>query len=43
MSHTRYYEEIKAVNIGFVKLGEEECEVCDLQDVHLKENHGLTD
>ena len=31
------------MNIGFVKLGEEECELCDLQDVHLKEDHGLID
>ena len=41
VSHTRYWEEIKAMNISFVKLGEEECELCDLQDAHLKEMHGL--
>ena len=29
------------MNIVFVKLGEEECDVCDLQDIHLKEDHGL--
>ena len=38
VSHTRYNEEIKAMNFGFVKLGEEECELCDRQDVHLKED-----
>ena len=41
VSHTRYWEEIKAMNISFVKLGEEECELGDLQDAHLKEIHGL--
>ena len=30
LSHTRYYEEVKAMNIAFVTLGEEECELCDL-------------
>ena len=41
VSRSRYYKEIKDMNIGFVKLGEEECEACDLHDNHLKEKHGL--
>ena len=41
VSRSRYYKEIKDMNIGFVKLGEEQCEACDLHDNHLKEKHGL--
>ena len=32
---------MKRLNISFVKLGEEECEKCDLHDRHLEEVHGL--
>ena len=41
VSLSRYYQEIKKLNIGFVKLGDGECEDCDLQDHHLKEVHKL--
>lgn len=41
VSHTRYFQEIKRMNIGFVKLGDEECETCDLHDRHLIDVHGL--
>jgi len=41
VSYTYYYQKIKKLNISFVKLGEEECERCNLQDKHLEELHGL--
>ena len=34
-----YRTQIASMNIGFVKLGEEECEGCDLHDIHLQEFH----
>ena len=43
ISRSRYYQEIKSMNISFVKLGEEECEDCDLHDKHLIDDHGLKD
>lgn len=30
VSYTYYYGKVKSMNISFVKLGEEECERCDL-------------
>ena len=41
ISYTYYYTKVKRLNISFVKLGEEECEKCDLHDRHLEEVHGL--
>ena len=43
VSHTRYYQELKAMNIGFVKFCDEENESCDLHNKHLIEVHGLAD
>ena len=43
ISKSRYYKEIKDMNISFVKLGEEECEDCDLHDKHLTDDHGILD
>ena len=43
ISHTRYFQILKSMNIGFVKLGEEECVTCDLHDRHLIDVHGLED
>lgn len=34
-----YYQKVKSMNISFVKLGEEECERCDLHKHHLEESH----
>ena len=34
-----YRTQIASMNIDFVKLGEEECEGCDLHDIHLQEFH----
>ena len=36
-----YWSRLKAMNISFVKLGEEECEVCVIHSNHLSEDHGL--
>ena len=36
-----YWSRLKAMNISFVKLGEEECEVCVIHSNHLLEDHGL--
>ena len=41
ISKSRYYQEIKKMNISFVKLGEEECELCDVHEKHLADDHGL--
>ena len=30
-----YYKKVKSLNISLVKLGEEECEKCDLHEKHL--------
>ena len=43
ISHTRYFQILKSMNIGFVKLGDEECVTCDLNDRHLIDVHGLED
>ena len=34
-------ESKRKMNISFVKLGEEECERCDLHDKHLEDFHKL--
>ena len=36
-----YYKKGKKMNISFVKLGEEECERCDIHDKHLEDIHKL--
>ena len=36
-----YYKKGKKMNISFVKLGEEECERCDLHDKHLEDTYKL--
>ena len=41
VSYTYYYKKIKKLNMSFVKLGEEECKLCDLEDKHLKEFYDL--
>ena len=38
-SYAYYYKMVKSLNISFVKLGEEECELCELHSNHLKEEH----
>ena len=43
VSSSFYRSEIKKMNINFVKLGEEECEKCDLHKKHLEISHGLTE
>ena len=37
-----YKDKIKKMNIGFARLGEEECECCDLQIKHVEEIHPNT-
>ena len=37
ISYAYYYKKVKKMNIRFVKLGEEECERCDLHDKHLED------
>ena len=34
ISFAYYYKKVKKMNISFVKLGEEECERCDLHNKH---------
>ena len=41
VSYSFYHSQIKAMNISFTKLGEEECEVCDVHDHHLQDFHRL--
>ena len=41
ISYGYYYKKVKKMNISFVKLGEEECERCDLHDKHLEDIHKL--
>ena len=41
VSYTYYYNMVKSLNISFVKLGEEECERCDLHEKHLEEVHNV--
>ena len=36
-----YYKKVKKNNISFVKLGEEECERCELYDKHLEDINKL--
>ena len=43
MSHSSYLKIIKMMNISFVKLGEEECEDCDLHERHLIDVRNLAD
>ena len=37
-----YYKKVKSLSMIFVKLGEEECEKCDLHEKHLKDCHRLS-
>ena len=39
VSYAYYYKVLKSLNISFVKLGEEECEKCELQSKHLLHEH----
>ena len=39
VSYYYYLNIVKSLNISFVKLGEEECEACELHVNHLKETH----
>ena len=39
VSYAYYYKVLKSLNISFVKLGEEECEKCELQNKHLRHEH----
>ena len=39
VSYAYYYKMVKSLNISFVKLGEEECELCELHSTHLEEEH----
>ena len=39
ISYEFYRKRVNAHNISFVKLGEEECESCDLQDKHTEGDH----
>ena len=41
ISYAYFYKTVKKMNISFVKLGEEECERCDLHDKHLEDTHKL--
>ena len=41
-SYVYYYKKDKTLNISFVKLGEEECEKCDLHEKHLEDCHTLS-
>ena len=36
-----YYKKVHKINISFVKLGEEECERCELCDKHLEDINKL--
>ena len=36
-SYNKYYTKIRAMNIGFVKLGIEDCELCEEYKVHVRE------
>ena len=42
ISYAYYCKKVKKkMNISFIKLGEEECERCDLHDKHLEDIHKL--
>ena len=43
VSYNYYQKKVKSLNISFVKLGEEECESCELHSIHLKDAHLLKD
>ena len=42
ISYVSNYKKVKSFNISFVKLGEEECEKCDLHEKHLEDCHRLS-
>ena len=37
-----YYKKVRSLNISLLKLGEEECEKCDLHEKHLEDCHRLS-
>ena len=39
VSYVYYYKVLKSLNISFIKLGEEECEECELHSKHLLQEH----
>ena len=41
ISYHLYRRQLKSLNISFVKLGEEECEICDGHENHLMQTHSL--
>ena len=41
VSYAYYSKMVKSLNISFVKLGEEECELCELHSNHLKETEKI--
>jgi hypothetical protein len=43
VSYNYYRKIVKNLNISFVKLGEEECEICELHTSHLSEEHKLSE
>ena len=43
VSYVYYLRKVNKLNISFVKLGEEECEVCEIHTNHLKEDHKLNE
>ena len=43
VSYNYYRKVVKNLNISFVKLGEEECEICELHTSHLSEEHKLSE
>ena len=43
VSYQRYRRVVADMNIGFTKLGEEECEICNLKDKHTHDNNGDTE
>ena len=43
VSYSYYPNRFKSLNISFVKLGQEECEICELRISHMKEEHMLSE
>ena len=43
VSYCCYRNKVKNLNVSFVKLGEEECKVCEMHISHLKEEHMLSE
>ena len=41
ISYSFYLSQIAAMNISFVKLGNEDCKICDIHDHHLQEVHSV--